>query len=283
MRLSPKTMIAGVVAVAVLSIAPAASAWSTLPTGGSTGMQILASALAQNYQASKDNKDKARFTVSGGGSGAGVKGAAAGTFVIGNSSRAPVTSGSKADAKGLQFWPISVEPFVVIVNPKNAVKSLTQDQIAGIFKGTITNWKDVGGKDCAIKGYTRIAGSGTLATFQTLYLGGAAIASSFSAQGSNGLVRSAVAGNPCAVGFVTFAYIVGNTSVKGLAVGGVAPSLANVKSGKFTYAGYQYFVTKGAPTGATLNYIKWVRESTAAKAIVSKYALPTTADMVSSG
>ena len=121
-----------------------------------------------------------------------------------------------------------------------------------------------------------------MATFQTLYLGGAAIASSFSAQGSNGLVRSAVAGNACAVGFVTFAYTVGNTTVKPLAVGGVAASLANVKSGKFVYAGYQYFVTKGDPTGAIQNYIAWARGSSAAKSIISKYALPTNAPMVTS-
>jgi len=275
MRLSPKTLIAGAVAAAVLSIAPAAGA-ATYATGGSTGMQILASALAQAYTKSSDNKDHARFTVAGGGSGAGIKNANAGTFVIGDSSRAPASS----DPKGLQFWPISVEPFVVIVNPANKVSSLTQDQINGIFTGSISNWNQVGGKDCAIKGYTRIAGSGTLATFQTLYLGGAAIAGSFSAQGSNGLVRSSVAGNACAVGFVTFAYTVGNTTIKPLAVGGVAASLANVKSGKFVYAGYQYFVTKGDPTGAIQNYIAWARGSGAAKSIVSKYALPTNAPMV---
>jgi len=277
MRLSPKTLIAGAVAAAVLSIAPAAGA-ATYATGGSTGMQVLASALAQAYTKSSENKDHARFTVAGGGSGAGIKNANAGTFVIGDSSRAPASS----DPKGLQFWPISVEPFVVIVNPANKVSSLTQDQIAGIFTGSITNWKDVGGKDCAIKGYTRIAGSGTLDTFKTLYLGGTAIAGSFSAQGSNGLVRSSVAGNACAVGFVTFAYTVGNTTIKPLAVGGVAASLANVKAGKFVYAGYQYFVTKGAPTGAIENYIAWARGSSAAKSIISKYALPTNAAMVTS-
>ena len=275
MRLSPKTLIAGTVAAAVFAIVPAAGA-TTYSTGGSTGMQVVASALAQAY--TKKTGGKARFTVAGGGSGAGIKGAAGGTFVNGDSSRAP----AKGDAKGLVFTPVTVEPFLVIVNTANKVSSLTQDQIAGIFKGSITNWNQVGGKDCAIKGYTRIAGSGTLATFQTLYLGGAAVASSFSAQGSNGLVRSAVAGNACAVGFVTFAYVVGNTSVKPLAVGGVAASLANVKSGKFVYAGYQYFVTKGAPTGAIENYIAWARGSGAAKSIVSKYALPTNAAMVTS-
>ena len=277
MRLSPKTLIAGAVAAAVLSIAPAAGA-ATYATGGSTGMQVLASALAQAYTKSSENKDHARFTVAGGGSGAGIKNANAGTFVIGDSSRAPASS----DPKGLQFWPISVEPFVVIVNPANKISSLTQEQISGIFLGSITNWNQVGGKDCAIKGYTRIAGSGTMKTFKTLYLGSdkAIISGAFSAQGSNGLVRSGVAGNACGVGFVTFAYTVGNTTVKPLAVAGVAPSLANVKSGKFVYAGYQYFVVKADTGGAVLNYIAWARGSSAAKSIISKYALPTNAPVV---
>ena len=262
MRLSPKTLIAGA---------------TTYATGGSTGMQVVASALAQAYTKSSANKDHARFTVTGGGSGAGIKGAAAGTFVIGDSSRAPASS----DAKGLVFTPITVEPFIVIVNKANKVSSLTQQQIADIFTGKITNWSQVGGSSCAIKGYTRITGSGTLSTFQTLYLGGAGIAGSFAAQGSNGLVRSGVAGNACAIGFVTYAYTVGTTlPIKSLAVGGVAPTLANVASGKFTYAGYQYFVTKGAPSGVVANYINWARSSAEAKAIIQRYALPTTAAAV---
>ena len=48
MRITPKTLIAGLAATAVLAVAPAAGA-ATFNTGGSTGMQVLASALAQNY------------------------------------------------------------------------------------------------------------------------------------------------------------------------------------------------------------------------------------------
>ena len=82
MRLSPKTLIAGATAAAVLAVAPAAGA-TTYATGGSTGMQVVATALAQAY--TKVTKGQVRFTVAGGGSGAGVNGANSGTFVIGNS------------------------------------------------------------------------------------------------------------------------------------------------------------------------------------------------------
>ncbi|MGI9187547.1 MAG: hypothetical protein ACR2J9_08565, partial [Gaiellales bacterium] len=68
MRLSPKTLIAGTVAAAILAVVPAAGA-TTYQTGGSTGMQVVASALAQAY--TKKTSGKVRFTVAGGGSGAG--------------------------------------------------------------------------------------------------------------------------------------------------------------------------------------------------------------------
>ena len=60
MRLSPKTLIAGTVAAAILAVAPAAGA-TTFATGGSTGMQVLASALAQAYTKSPENKDHAHL------------------------------------------------------------------------------------------------------------------------------------------------------------------------------------------------------------------------------
>ena len=273
MRFNPKTLIAGGIAAAILAVVPAAGATTTIQTGGSTGMQVVASALAQQY--TKTTKGKIRITVAGGGSGAGINGAAGGTFAWGDSSTNP----PPATPVGLTYTPITVEPFVVIVNKANKVSNLTLAQIQGIFKGEITNWKDVGGTDCAIKGYTRISGSGTLSTFKTLYLGGAAISSAFSAQGSNGLVRSGVAGNKCGVGFVTFAYTVGTTlPIKGVAVDGVAPSLENTKAGKFSYAGYQFFVTKGEPTGDAATYFQWCRTDPTAQKIIAKYALGTTAD-----
>lgn len=270
MRFNPKAIVAAGVATAILALAPVAGA-KTYATGGSTGMQVVATALAQAY--AKKTKGKVRFTVAGGGSGAGVKGANAGTFVIGDSSSSPKSS----DPAGLVFTPVTVEPFVVIVNKKNRVNSLTEAQIQGIFSGAITNWNQVGGTNCPIKGFTRITGSGTLSTFIKLYLGGKAISSTFRAQGSNGLVRSGVAGNACGVGFVTYAYVVGTRlPIKTVAVNGVKPSLAAVKAGKFKYAGYQYMVTKGAPTGDIKTYIDWVRSKEGAK-IISRYALPTTA------
>jgi phosphate transport system substrate-binding protein len=255
-----------VAAAAMVVVAPAA-ADAAVKTGGSTGLQLLAQKLGNTYKAQKGVK----VTVAGGGSGAGIKGAASGKFDIGNSSRDPGGS----DASGLWFTPITREPFVVIVNPKNTIKSLTAAQIKSIFLGQTTKWSQLGWKNGgSIKVYSRVGTSGTLATFQKLFLGGAKVTSSAVQLASNGLDRSSVAGNKNGISFVTYAYTVNTKVIRPLKVGGIAPTLKNVLNRSYRYWGYQYFVTKGAPSGAVKTYIDWVRSSKGA-AVIKRYAIPT--------
>ena len=57
--------------------------------------------------------------------------------------------------------PICYDAFVFITNVDNPVNSLTIEQIKGIYSGSITNWKEVGGKDQEIIPYQREANSGS--------------------------------------------------------------------------------------------------------------------------
>ncbi len=260
-------------ALATLAIAPVAGAQTTkIVTGGSTGLQVLATALASQYV--KTTKGKVRVSVSGGGSGAGITGAIRGTFQIGNSS-SDLSSTQKRD--GAIATPITKEPFVIVVNKSNPIKGLTADQVKRIFLGEITNWKDVGwAQGGAIKCYSRVATSGTRASFQKLFLGGAQVSNSCPALASNALDRSSVANNKAGIAYLTFQYIVGagGSTVKTLPIDGVMPSLQGVASGKYKYWNCQYFVTKGEPTGDVATYINWVRTDATAKRITSKYAVP---------
>jgi phosphate transport system substrate-binding protein len=253
-------------AAALLAVAPASGS-AAIKTGGSTGLQLLAQKLANAYRAQHGVK----VTVAGGGSGAGIKGAASGKFDIGDSSRDPAGS----DASGLWFTPVTREPFVVVVNPKNPKKTLTAAQIRSIFLGQTTKWSQVGWKGGgAIKVYSRVGTSGTLATFQKLFLGGSKVTSSAVQLASNGLDRASVARNKSGISFLTFQYTVGTKVVRPLKVGGITGSLKNVINGSYKYWGYQYFVTKGAPAGAVAKYVSWVRSSKGA-AVIKRYAIPT--------
>ena len=57
--------------------------------------------------------------------------------------------------------PIVYEGFVFVVNAKNPVETLTQQQIKDIYSGKITNWKEVGGNDAEIVAYQRNETSGS--------------------------------------------------------------------------------------------------------------------------
>jgi len=260
-----RNAVALVAAISMTVTGPASAA--TITTGGSTGLQLLAQKLGNSYFVAKHIK----VTVAGGGSGAGIKGAANGTFDIGDSSRDP----KQGDPTGLSFTPISKEPFVVITNPKNPIKSLNPSQINGIFTGQITSWSQVGWKKGgAIKVFSRIATSGTLASFQKLFLGGAPVTSAAPALASNALDRAAVSHNASGISFVTYAYIVGQKVVRAQKVANVAATLKNIISGKYKFWNYQYFVTKGAPSGLVAKYVNWVRSAFGAK-VIRPFAVPT--------
>lgn len=79
-----------------------------------------------------------------------------------------------AQEKGVEIEtkPIAWDALVFIVNPKNKVHSLTQDQIRKIYTGEITNWKEVGGVDHEIHPYTRNTDSGSQEKMETLVMDG---------------------------------------------------------------------------------------------------------------
>ena len=259
---------------ALLAVTGTATAATKIVTGGSTGLQVLGSALAAQY--GKETKGKYRVTVSGGGSGAGQTGAANGTFQIGNSS----SDKSSSTPAGTVFTPITKEPFAIIVNKSNPIKGLTGAQVKQIFLGQITNWKDVGwAAGGAIKCFSRVSTSGTRQSFQKLFLGNinTPVSNSCPALASNALDRSSVANTKGGIAYVTYAYTVGSggATVKTIPVDGVTPTLQNVVSGKYKYWNCQYFVTKGEPAGDVKTYIDWVRSSKGA-AVIKNYAVPFT-------
>ena len=126
---------------------------------GSTSVQPLAEDFAESYA---NVKQGAKVDVQGVGSSAGIKAAIDGTCDIGTSSR-DLKEDEKS--KGIVEHKIAVDGIGVVVNPKNQVGELTQEQVVKIFKGEITNWKDVGGADQEIIVVSREEGSGTRSSF----------------------------------------------------------------------------------------------------------------------
>ena len=60
-----------------------------------------------------------------------------------------------------EYHQILTGGFVFFVNVDNPVDSLTLEQLQGIYRGDITNWKEVGGNDEEIAAFQREEGSGS--------------------------------------------------------------------------------------------------------------------------
>ncbi|NPV26307.1 MAG: phosphate ABC transporter substrate-binding protein [Firmicutes bacterium] len=216
---------------------------------GSTSVQPISEVLAQAFMA---KHPEIKVNVQGGGSTAGIQAAKTGTANIGSSSRE-----LKSEEKGLVETMICKDGIAVVVNPKNEVKNLTIDQIRKIYKGEITNWKQVGGADKEINVVTREAGSGTRGAFEELVMGkDNPISSKAIVQNSTGAVRTTVAGDVNAIGYVSLASL--NESVKALSVDGVEPTVENVKNGTYKISRPFLYLTKEPPAGAVKTFIDFV-------------------------
>jgi len=104
--------------------------------------------------------------------------------------------------------------YKVIVNPANPVSKLSKEQLAGIFNGKISNWKDVGGKDAPILCVISNLSPGTNEVFSKTFLDGKKITVETLDASSAADLRQNVAANPDAIGLVAAAFI--DSSIKGI-------------------------------------------------------------------
>ena len=196
----------------------------TVSTDGSTSMEKVIGALSESYMAA--NKD-VTVNYNPTGSGSGITAVQEGTCDIGLSSRALK---DEEKAAGLQETVLAYDGIAIIVHPDNPVSDLTLDQIAKLYTGEITNWKDVGGKDAAVVLIGREAASGTRDGFESI-TGTKEKCQYRQELTSTGDVITAVSQNPDAIGYASLASV--KDSVKALNVDGVTPSEATVKDGSY--------------------------------------------------
>ncbi|MDR1413276.1 MAG: substrate-binding domain-containing protein [Actinomycetes bacterium] len=121
-----------------------------------------------------------KMLISGDSSEAGLLDGEAGTVMeahvtdlfLGTKPSADVEKQAKTRGVELVKKPVCWDAFIFITHKDNPVDSLTLDQIRAIYSGTITNWKEVGGRDEAITAYQRQEGSGSQTGMEQLVMQG---------------------------------------------------------------------------------------------------------------
>lgn len=247
--------------------ATSAPVTGSFTASGSSALYPLVKDAISKFK--KQNPDVS-VTLNAGGSGTGLKQVAEGTVDIGNSdveASAKLTADKAATLVDHKICVITVAP-IVNADVAATVKSLTTDQLVAIFTAKTTNWKDVGGPDEAITLVTRPATSGTRALFKQYALNGNEEASNASLEtDDSGTLLQSVSSHKGAIGYVALSYLINNTSVKTVGIGGVDPTLDNVYSGKYNVWGYEHMYTKGEPTGAVKAFLDYMQSSDYAQSV----------------
>ena len=196
----------------------------TVSTDGSTSMEKVIGALSESFMAQNSG---VTVNYNPTGSGSGITAVQEGTCDIGLSSRALK---DEEKAAGLKETILAYDGIAIIVHPDNPVSDLTLEQIAKLYTGEITNWKDVGGNDAEAVLIGREAASGTRDGFESIT--GTKDKCQYRQElTSTGDVITAVSQNPDAIGYASLASI--KDSVRALNVDGVTPSEATVKDGSY--------------------------------------------------
>ena len=242
---------------AALMLGPAQSALAgeNIIIDGSTTVGPIAKAFAEFY---KESHPDVNITIIESGSGNGVKSLINKACNIANLSRFMKESEFKSCvANGVLpvAHVVAFDGLAVIVNPKNKIRSLTMSDIAAIYTGKITNWKQLGGDDAKIVVVSRDTNSGTYETFNELVLKKAKIVKDAEYVGSNGQARTRVNTTKDAIAYVGLGFV--DDTVKPLSVEGILPNPKSITSGKYPIARPLFMFTNGYPKmgGDIFNFV----------------------------
>ena len=172
----------------------------TVSTDGSTSMEKVIGALSESFMAQNSG---VTVNYNPTGSGSGITAVQEGTCDIGLSSSALKDEEKSA---GLKETVLAYDGIAIIVHPDNPVSDLSVEQIAKLYTGEITNWKDVGGNDAEVVLIGREAASGTRDGFESIT--GTKDKCQYRQElTSTGDVITAVSQNPDAIGYASLASI----------------------------------------------------------------------------
>lgn len=203
---------------------------------GSTSVARVMEVLADQYNATHKESFVA---VQGVGSSAGITLVKKGVADIGMSSR--YLTESELD-ETLTVTPIAFDGLAVVVNKANPIENITREQLFDIYKGSITNWKQLGGSDQDIAVVTREASSGSRYSFESLMgltkvINGRLVSDinpNNLVVNSNSMVKTIVNHNKQAIGFVSTGSV--DSSIKAIQFEGVEANNKTIANGEYELA-----------------------------------------------
>jgi phosphate transport system substrate-binding protein len=223
---------------------------------GSTTVLPIAQKVAEAYM--KQNPD-VKISISGGGSGNGIKALIDGSTDIADSSRfIKKKEVSLAVERGRYPVPFAVayDCIVPVVHPSNPINNISMAQLKALYKGEVKRWKDMGGSNRPVVVISRDTSSGTYEVWAKKVMQKERVFPGALLQASNGAVVQAVAKNKNAIGYIGIGYM--TDQVKALTVNRIKGSEETTLNGSYPISRPLFMFTPGWPKEDTLNFINFV-------------------------
>jgi phosphate transport system substrate-binding protein len=233
---------------------------------GSTTLLPLVQEAANRFMELHEGKT---VLVQGGGSSVGIAQLKEGIIDIANASR---ELKPEEDDGRLVDHPIALDVIAIVVHPNVKIRDLSQEQVKGIFTGSITNWKEVGGEDAPIVVVVRDRASGTREIFDNTALEKEDSLTSAIECNSNGIVRETVSATPNSIGYLSIGYV--NSTVKMISYNGVVPGKETAKDRRYPLSRFLHMYTHGEPQGAARDFIEYVLSDEFQREEVAKEYIP---------
>ncbi|MFR6358619.1 MAG: PstS family phosphate ABC transporter substrate-binding protein [Sutterella wadsworthensis] len=245
---SRRRVVTFVCAASVLAACGTTFAAGTVNLNGSTTVLPV---MQQVSEAFMQKNPGVVVTISGTGSGNGIKSAPRQDDRCGHVEPRPQGQGKKDfEAHGINpvKIPVALDAIIPVVSPKNAVASLTMEQL----RGPLSPARSRTGRNSAVPTLPvvvvgRDSSSGTFESWQELVMGKTRVSQRALLQSSSGGVVQAVAGNPNAIGYIGVGYL--DSQIKGLVVNGVQPGAKTAQDGTWPISRELYLFTSGQPQG----------------------------------
>lgn len=258
---SSAALLLGVVLTGCAGSAQASS--SAVQASGSTTVAPVASDAAE---ALKGQGLKITVATQGGSAG-GISQLGSKQIQVALSSK-PLSDEDRKTYPNTDFVPtqIGADAVGIIITKEVAdggVKNLTKEQVKGLFEGTITNWKQVGGPDLNVFVYDKEPGRGTREVLDKFVYGKGKPplppqSANYAVVGGNLETRNKLESTRGSIAPLSTGFIEGRDGLVAVPLDGVAPTLENVASSKYPMTRPLFMITDGQPKGAVKQYIDYL-------------------------
>jgi phosphate transport system substrate-binding protein len=240
------------------------------------GCGITKKAFMAELAKAYEKKTGIKVDLEGGGATRGIRDTARLKIDMGGSCRMTLPETDKIELHAT-LHPVAWDALAIIVNKANKINSLTTQQVKDIYKGRITNWKQVGGKNAPIHLFTRngkISGVG-YAIRQYLFKDSDEDFVSYRSVRSSGPLEKATEKDPLAIG-ITGISSARKRNVKIIGFDGKTPTYDNVKNGQYGLYRPLYLVSSPVPSKKVEKFIEFAQSEEGKQIIRNNKTVPYT-------